>query len=80
MDAQDITAIIGAVATVVGGVAVGIKWTVKHYLSELKNNGGNSLRDKVDQLFRNQEQVGEEMSRLGARVDAIYQFLLENKK
>jgi hypothetical protein len=77
MDTQDITAIVAAVATVTGGIAVGIKWTIKHYLSELKNNGGSSLRDRVDQLFHSQQQQGEEVARLGGRVDTIYQFLLE---
>lgn len=79
MDSQNIAAIIGAVATVMGGLAVGIKWTIKHYLSELKPNGGSSVKDQIVALTRSQSQQGEEISRLGSRVDAIYQFLLENK-
>lgn len=80
MDTQDIAAIIGAVATVIGGLAVGIKWMVTHYLSELKNNGGASIKDVVTRLAHTQTQQGEEISRLGGRVDAIYQFLLERDK
>ena len=40
-----------------------IKWLVKHYLSELKTNGGTSLRDQVN--------------RLEGRVDEIFMLLLE---
>jgi hypothetical protein len=43
-----------------------IKWLVKHYLSELKTNGGTSLRDQVN--------------RLEARVDEIFILLLEANK
>lgn len=80
MSTQDLATLTGIAATVTGGVAVGIKWTVKHYLSELKHNGGSSIKDQVTQLAQGQLQTNEEVSRLGARVDAIYQFLLENKK
>jgi hypothetical protein len=43
-----------------------IKWLVKHYLSELKTNGGTSLRDQVN--------------RLEARVDEIFILLVEANK
>ncbi len=43
-----------------------IKWLVKHYLSELKTNGGTSLRDQVN--------------RLESRVDEIFILLLEANK
>jgi hypothetical protein len=76
---QEIAAVVAALATVAGGLAVGIKWTVKHYLSELKPNGGSSIKDTVNQLAANQLQQHEEVSRLASRVDAIYQFLLEKK-
>lgn len=39
-----------ATFTLVGGVAAGVRFLVKHYLYELKPNGGGSLRDKVTQL------------------------------
>jgi len=40
-----------------------VKWLVKHYLSELKPNGGASMVDKVN--------------RLESRVDEIYRLLVE---
>ena len=39
-----------AVTTLIGALAAAIRWMVKHYLTELKPNGGSSLRDKVNQL------------------------------
>lgn len=39
-----------AVFTLVSGFAGLIRWMVKHYLNELKPNGGSSLKDKVEKL------------------------------
>jgi hypothetical protein len=39
-----------AITTLIGALATSIRWMVKHYLNELKPNGGSSLRDKVNQL------------------------------
>ena len=39
-----------ALFSILGSVAIGIKWLVKHYLNELKPNGGSSLKDKVSAL------------------------------
>ena len=40
-----------------------IRWMIKHYLYELKPNGGGSMADRI--------------TRLEARLDDIYKFLLE---
>lgn len=39
-----------ALISIVGSVALGVKWLVKHYLNELKPNGGSSIKDKVTAL------------------------------
>ena len=39
-----------SVTTLAGAVAMGVKHLTKHYLSELKPNGGSSIKDKVDHL------------------------------
>jgi hypothetical protein len=39
-----------AVLTLVTGFAGAVRWMVKHYLYELRPNGGSSLKDKVDLL------------------------------
>ena len=39
-----------AIFTLVSGFAAFVRWLVKHYLYELKPNGGGSLKDKVVHL------------------------------
>jgi hypothetical protein len=34
-----------------------VRWLVKHYLYELKPNSGSSLRDSVDRLERQVEEI-----------------------
>lgn len=50
MQAQDYATVAVAVCTIVGGFATATRWLVKHYLSELKPNGGSSVRDSLDRL------------------------------
>jgi hypothetical protein len=53
-----------AISTMIGSFALMVRWLVKHYLEELKPNGGSSVKDQVN--------------RLEARVDQIY-ILLSNR-
>ena len=39
-----------AVLTLITGFAGAVRWLVKHYLYELRPNGGTSLKDKVNSL------------------------------
>ena len=39
-----------AITTLIGALATAVRWMVKHYLAELKPNGGSSLKDKVNKL------------------------------
>jgi hypothetical protein len=48
-----IVSIIAIVTAFVGAV----RWLVKHYLFELKPNSGSSLRDSVDRLERQVEEI-----------------------
>jgi hypothetical protein len=50
MTALDWASLAVAIISIVGSVALGVKWLVKHYLNELKPNGGSSLKDKVSAL------------------------------
>lgn len=36
--------------TLIAGFAAFVRWMVKHYLNELKPNGGSSIKDKVNKL------------------------------
>ena len=50
MTANEWAGLAVAVTTLVGTVAIGVRHLVKHYLYELRPNGGSSLRDKIDLL------------------------------
>ena len=43
--------------TLVGTLAIVVRHLVKHYLSELRPNGGSSLRDSIDRLERQVEEI-----------------------
>ena len=61
MQEQDWAALSGSLVIIVGAFVASVRWLVKHYLSELKTNGGSSLRDQVN--------------RLEVRVDTIIEML-----
>ena len=63
MTAQDYATIAVAVCTIVGAFATAVRWLVKHYLAELKPNGGSSLKDSV--------------KRLEDRIDDLYKLVAE---
>ena len=65
MTVQDWASLIVAILTIVSSIAFGIKWLVKHYLNELKPNGGSSVKDQVN--------------RLEIKVDKLYDILIENR-
>ena len=46
-----------AATSLIGALAVGVRHLVKYYLSELRPNGGSSLRDSVDRLERQVEEI-----------------------
>jgi hypothetical protein len=64
--AQDYAALSVSIITIAGAFIGMTRWLVKHYLAELKPNGGSSMSDRI--------------SRVENRVDEIYSLLLENNK
>jgi len=57
MSIQDWAALTAAVTTIAGTVAFSIRWLVKHYLYELRPNGGSSVKDSVARLERQVEEI-----------------------
>ena len=57
MTAQDYATVAVAVCTIIGGFIGAVKWLVKHYLNELKPNGGSSVKDSVNRLERQVEEI-----------------------
>jgi hypothetical protein len=72
MQASDYATVAVAVMTIFGGFVGAVKWMVKHYLNELKPNGGSSMRDAVNIN-------SERLDRVEQRVDQIYLILCESK-
>jgi hypothetical protein len=52
-----------AVTTIVASFAGSVRWLVKHYLNELRPNGGSSIKDSV--------------KRLEDRIDDLYKLIAE---
>ena len=65
MTPQDWAAFCLTIASLIGSVAIMVRWMVKHYLAELKPNGGSSLKDSVN--------------RLEQRIDDLYVLLADKK-
>ena len=55
--------LIVAIIAVISSFAGAVRWLVKHYLYELKPNGGSSLKDSV--------------KRLEQRIDDLYKLIAE---
>jgi hypothetical protein len=64
MTAQDYAALSVSLLTIGGAFIAMTRWLVKHYLQELKPNGGSSVKDQVNRLEK--------------RVDEIYSLLVSN--
>jgi hypothetical protein len=70
MTLADWAALAISISTLIGTFALMVKWLVKHYLIELKANGGSSMRDSVNINTKRLE-------RLELRVDEIYRLLVK---
>ena len=63
MTPNDWAALAVAITTLIGTLAIAVRHLVKHYLSELRPNGGSSVKDQVN--------------RLEQKLDTLYQILIQ---
>jgi len=63
MQFKDYLTVAVAVIAIFSAFAGGIRWMVKHYLNELKPNGGSSMKDS--------------MARMERRIDDLYTLIAE---
>lgn len=49
--------LIVAIIAIITAFASAVRWLVKHYLYELRPNGGGSLKDQVNRLERRLDEV-----------------------
>ena len=61
MQFKDYLTVAVAVIAIFSAFAGGIRWMVKHYLNELKPNGGSSMKDS--------------MARMEKRIDDLYKLI-----
>lgn len=69
MSVENWAALAVSVTTLISALAMGVRHLVKHYLAELRPNGGSSIKDKV-------AQIDGKVDKLEARIDEIYKFLI----
>jgi len=63
VSAETIAAYATAASIVIGSFIGLVRWLVKHYLAELKPNGGGSMNDRL--------------ARVEQQIDQIYHILLQ---
>jgi hypothetical protein len=82
MTIQDWASLIVAILTIVSTIAFGIKWLVKHYLSELKPNSGSSIKDQISRLENalDEQRIDSIKSRdrQEKKLDEMYKILLDH--
>jgi hypothetical protein len=82
MTIQDWASLIVAILTIVSSIAFSIKWLVKHYLSELKPNGGSSVKDQINRLESALEDQRidsiESRNRQESKLDEMYKILIDH--
>jgi hypothetical protein len=77
MSVTDWATLVLTVLSIVALVAGSIKWLVKHYLSELKTNGGSSMRDEI-KIIKNRQDEADLLRRdMNAKLDKMYMILLD---
>ena len=57
MTAQNWAGLIVSIIAIVSAFAGSVRWLVKHYLAELKPNGGGSMRDSINRLEAQMELI-----------------------
>lgn len=90
MTVQDWAGLVLTTLSIVALLAGGIKWLVKHYLSELKTNGGSSMRDEIKETKQEikevkmrQDEADQLRREMNTKLDKMYMILLDyisNKK
>jgi len=82
MTIQDWASLIVAILTIVSSIAFGIKWMVRHYLSELKPNSGSSMKDQISRLETavDDQRIDSIKSRdrQEKKLDDMYQILIDH--
>jgi len=63
MSVSDYVAVVVGICSVTASILTALRFMIKHYLAELKPNGGGSMNDRL--------------ARVEDQIDQIYQILLQ---
>jgi cell shape-determining protein MreC len=84
MNVQDWAGLSLTVLSIVALLAGGIKFLVKHYLSELKTNSGSSMRDEIKatkkevQEIKDRQNEADQLRReMNVKLDKMYMILID---
>ena len=75
---ESVLAVATSVISIIAASAVGVKWLVKHYLSELKTNGGSSMRDEIKVIKCRQDEADTLRKEMNVKLDKMYTVLLDH--
>jgi hypothetical protein len=78
MTLVDWAALVVSILTIISSVAFGIRWMVKHYLSELKPNSGSSLKDSIKRMEEKMLDADTHRSAMDRKLDKMYEILIDH--
>ena len=85
MSVQDWAGLVLTVISIITVVAGGIKFLVKHYFSELKTNGGSSMRDEIKATNKEVKEIKDRQDEadilrreMNKKLDKMYIILLDH--
>lgn len=87
MSVMDWAGLLVSISTIIGGFTAAVRWLVKHYLSELKTNGGSSMRDEIKFIKIRQDEadilrrdMDKKLERVEDRLDQVLMLLINPPK
>lgn len=74
--------IIISVSSIIGSFVLAVRWLVKHYFnemkSELRSNGGKSLKDQVGRLEERMNEAEYVRRAMSDKLDKMYVLLIDH--
>jgi hypothetical protein len=81
MTIQDWLGVILTSLSILAIIGVGFRWIVKHYIkdivTELRPNGGSSLKDQVNRLEKKVEEADFKRREMSVKLDHMYELLVD---
>lgn len=82
---ESILGITLSIVSILSAIAMGVKFLVKHYFSELKPNSGSSMRDEIKETKKEVREIKDRQDEadalrreMNAKLDKMYMVLLDH--